>query len=270
MEIFFQYITLVAFIFIRYSILAGIPFLLVYKIFTNKMVKAKIQKKIASKKDFLREVKHSLITSAAFGTTAMIVFFTPFKEYTNVYSEISDFSLIWLPISVVLSLIIHDTYFYWMHRILHHPKLFRTTHLVHHQSINPSPWASQSFHIIESFLEAFIVVVLVFIMPIHPLAIALFGLMSFIINVYGHLGYEVAPKWFRHSVFFEMINSSVHHNLHHSKFKGNYGLYFRFWDRVMGTENPKYVEMYDKIQMQRFPNDVLVKGNSQQSTILEG
>jgi sterol desaturase/sphingolipid hydroxylase (fatty acid hydroxylase superfamily) len=40
--------------------------------------------------------------------------------------------------------------------------------------------------------------------------------------------------------------------MHHSKFKGNYGLYFRIWDRLMGTEHPDYVSEYDRIQDQRF------------------
>jgi len=86
----------------------------------------------------------------------------------------------------------------------------------------------------------------------HPVTILLFTITGFIINVYGHLGYEVAPKWFRYSWLFEILNTSVHHNLHHSKFKGNYGLYFRIWDRLMGTEHPDYVKEYDKLQKQRF------------------
>ena len=49
-----------------------------------------------------------------------------------------------------------------------------------------------------------------------------------------------------------MINTSVYHNLHHSKFKGNYSLYFRWWDKLMKTENPDYVKEYDRIQEQRF------------------
>ena len=59
-------------------------------------------------------------------------------------------------------------------------------------------------------------------------------------------------KWFRHSPLFELLNTSVHHNIHHSKFKGNYGLYFRFWDRLMNTEHPDYVKSYDEIQERRF------------------
>ncbi|HBV16397.1 MAG TPA: hypothetical protein DEB71_13780 [Chryseobacterium carnipullorum] len=76
--------------------------------------------------------------------------------------------------------------------------------------------------------------------------------LSFIINVYGHLGYEIAPKWFRTSFLFGILNTSVYHNLHHSKFKGNYGLYFRFRDKIIRTENSNYIKLYDEIQNSRF------------------
>ena len=90
-----------------------------------------------------------------------------------------------------------------------------------------------------------------------------FSVSSLVINVYGHLGYEVTPKWFRHSILFQIFNSSTHHNLHHEKFKGNYGLYFRFWDRVMGTEHPAYVAQYDRIQEQRFGSTTQSKAPTQ-------
>ena len=77
-------------------------------------------------------------------------------------------------------------------------------------------------------------------------------MMSLFINVYGHLGFEITPKWFRKSFLFEILNTSVHHNLHHEKFNGNYGLYFRVWDRIMKTENPNYVKSFDAIQQKRF------------------
>lgn len=51
------------------------------------------------------------------------------------------------------------------------------------------------------------------------------------------------------------MNTSTHHNIHHSKFNGNYGLYFRFWDKMMGTEHPDYVKKYDEIQKRRFGID---------------
>ena len=237
---------------IRYFVLAGIPFLIFYKFLINWYGKSRIQNKLAGHKDFKREILHSLQTSAVFAVIGYILLYTPVKNHTLVYYSLTDFPLWYLPVSLVLSLVIHDTYFYWMHRLLHHKKLFNYAHLLHHKSTNPSPWASYSFHFWEAWTEGLVLVVIVMIMPIHPIMIAWFTITGFIINVYGHLGYEIAPKWLRGSFLFQLVNTSVHHNLHHSKFKGNYGLYFRLWDRLMGTEHPDYVKEFDRMQQKRF------------------
>lgn len=236
----------------RYFILAGIPFVLFYLLIPKRVRRFKIQGRYADKKDFLREISHSMVSVTVFTLYAVVVLFTPLRQYTLVYDHVSDYSVAYIWISLALSLIIHDTYFYWMHRLLHHPRLFGIAHLVHHKSKNPSPWTSYSFHLLEAFTEGFILLVLVFVLPMHPLTIFLFTVTGFVINVYGHLGYEITPKWFRHTWLFQILNTSVHHNLHHSKFKGNYGLYFRIWDRLMGTEHPDYVKEYDRLQEQRF------------------
>jgi lathosterol oxidase len=237
---------------VRYFVLAGIPFLLFYKLRHSKFSKSKIQSRLASKKDFIREVFYSMLSTAIMSVIAFAVLFTPLKGYTLIYTDINTFGLWYIGLSVFLSLVIHDTYFYWMHRLLHHPKIFRYTHLVHHKSVNPSPWASYSFHFFEAITEGLVLVVIAMVLPMHPISITSFVVVAFMINVYGHLGYEIMPKWFRHSWLFEISNSSVYHNLHHSKFKGNYGLYFRVWDRMMKTEHPDYVKEYDRIQERRF------------------
>ncbi len=243
---------------IRYFVLAGIPFLIFYILFPTFFTKNKIQERFAKNKDFIREILHSMQTSVIIGLVAIFFLFTPLREFTQIYMEKAAMPLWWIPVSVVLALIVHDTYFYWMHRTLHHPKLYKTVHLMHHKSINPSPWASYSFHFFEGVTEAMIIPVLIFLVPMHPSALAMFGLSSFFINVYGHLGFEIAPKWFRNSFFFEIFNTSVHHNVHHEKFNGNYGLYFRIWDRMMGTEHPDYVKSFDAIQEKRFGSKKVV------------
>jgi sterol desaturase/sphingolipid hydroxylase (fatty acid hydroxylase superfamily) len=238
---------------VRYIVVAGIPFLLFYILLSGKANHLKIQERRATRKDFAREILHSLQSTLVFTVIGSIIILTPFRQYTRIYDHVSDYPAWYMALSVVLALLIHDTYFYWMHRILHHQKLFALTHLLHHKSTNPSPWTSYSFHIIESFTEGFVLVPIVLLMPIHPFGIALFMLSSFMINVYGHLGYEIMPRWFRHTVLFKVFNTSVYHNLHHSKFNGNYGLYLRVWDRLMKTENPDYEKEYDRLQDQRFP-----------------
>ena len=66
-------------------------------------------------------------------------------------------------------------------------------------------------------------------------------------NVYGHLGYELYPKGFAKNALGKWINTSVSHNQHHQYFKGNYGLYFTFWDRMMGTLRDDYGERFEEV-----------------------
>lgn len=235
----------------RYFVLAGIPFIIYYIWLNERLSESRIQDRSASRRDFAREIFHSMQTTLVFAVIGCIILYTPVKNITRVYTGFSAYPTWWLVSSVVLSLVIHDTYFYWMHRLLHHPKIFRYAHVVHHKSTVPSPWTSYSFHVFEAFAEGLVLLIITIILPMNVLSITLFIIIGFVINVYGHLGYEIAPKWLRYTFLFNISNTSVHHNLHHSKFNANYGLYFRFWDKVMGTEHPDYVKEYDRVQQNR-------------------
>ena len=125
-------------------------------------------------------------------------------------------------------ILLHDTYFYWTHRAMHHPKIYRHVHLVHHLSQNPSPWAAFAFHPFEAVIEAGIVVLIAFLFPFHLSALLTFLLFMTVYNAYGHLGFELYPIKFHASWIGRWINTSVIHNKHHEKFNGNYGLYFCF------------------------------------------
>lgn len=238
--------------FSRYFLFAGLAFLIFYKLFPKYFSSNKIQKKWAKQADFIREIKHSIQTIIVLIIVGFLILKTPLRDYTQFYTTLEAFPIWWIPVSVVLALVVHDSYFYWMHRSVHHPAIYAKVHRVHHQSTNPSPWASYAFHFYEAVLEAMIAPILLFLIPMHPLSLLLFTIFAFMINVYGHLGFEIAPKWFRRSFLFEILNTSVHHNLHHEKFKGNYGLYFRVWDRFMKTEHPDYVKRYDQLQQERY------------------
>jgi sterol desaturase/sphingolipid hydroxylase (fatty acid hydroxylase superfamily) len=66
-------------------------------------------------------------------------------------------------------------------------------------------------------------------------------------NVYGHLGFEIYPKGLNKHWLGRWMNTSVNHNMHHQFFKGNYGLYFTFWDRVMNTLDKDYENNFERI-----------------------
>jgi len=37
------------------------------------------------------------------------------------------------------------------------------------------------------------------------------------------------------------------HDLHHEHGRYNYGLYFRWWDKLMGTEHPDYRRKFEAV-----------------------
>ena len=259
MEVSLPYWFTVLFNVLRYILLAGTAFLTFYVLWPNFFAKSKIQVRFASEKDFVRELSYSLQTIVIFIGMNLLVLYTPLRAYGKIYGNIGQYGLWWVPTSILLAIILHDTYFYWMHRALHHRSLYKIFHRVHHKSVNPSPLASYSFNFAEGILEAMVIPLMVFIVPMHPIALILFALFAYSFNVYGHLGYEIVPRRFRKSIFFEIMVTSVHHNLHHHKFIGNYGYYFRFWDRLMGTEHPDYVKTFDEIQQKRFGKKRITK-----------
>lgn len=243
-----SYFIILTIIFLRYLIIAGLAFTVFYIIRKQAWSFKRIQKRFPLNSDYIREIIYSLITAFIFAGVGYLVFLTPFVWYTKAYFVIEDKGWGYLFLSVVLTILIHDTYFYWMHRIMHHASVYRWVHKVHHLSTNPSPWAAMAFHPIEAVIEAGIIVVVAFIFPIHPLAIGIFLLFMMLYNVYGHLGYELYPKGFSTSFIGKWINTSVNHNQHHQYFKGNYGLYFLFWDRLMGTIRSDYEERFESVK----------------------
>lgn len=235
-------------IFGRYVLMAGIAYLVFYVWKRRAWLHRKIQRRFPKKADYWREVGYSAVTSLIFAIMVYLVLGTPLRAYTQFYSDIQQYSLAWLTLSIVLTIFIHDAYFYWIHRLMHHPKIYRWAHHTHHISVNPSPWAAFAFHPIEALLEALIIPILLFMMPLHPVAFLGFVTFMLLFNVYGHLGYELFPKSLYEHPLGRWLNSSVYHNLHHEKFRGNYSLYFTIWDRLCGTLRADSVEGVAQVQ----------------------
>src|SRR5262249_7546610 len=59
-------------------------------------------------------------------------------------------------------------------------------------------------------------------------------------NTLGHSGYELFPSRADGRPLLDFMTTTTHHDLHHAQAGWNYGLYFTWWDRMMGTEHPDY------------------------------
>ena len=77
--------------------------------------------------------------------------------WTRIYSNVSNYPMWWLPASVLVYLLLHDSWFYWTHRLMHRPQVYKRMHAVHHASRNPTAWTAMSFHPWESITGAILV-----------------------------------------------------------------------------------------------------------------
>jgi sterol desaturase/sphingolipid hydroxylase (fatty acid hydroxylase superfamily) len=237
---------------LRYFVAAGLTFLVFYVIFRKRMPLRKIQERFPKAKDYLRDAGYSLITVAIFAVIS-IWSFKVLKPYHLLFDSFESMPAWYWPLTVIPMFFIHDFYFYWAHRLMHHPKLFKQVHKVHHLSTNPSPWTAYAFHPFEAVIEALIITILCFTVPTHAAIIVLFMIFQIFYNVYGHLGYELYPRGFNKTWIGKYVNTSVAHNQHHHKFQGNYGLYTLIWDRVFGTLRTDYDDAYDQAASRRVP-----------------
>lgn len=184
-----------------------------------------------------REIGWSLASAAIYGVPAGIVAWGwQNRGWTNIYTDASAYAWWWMPLSVLTFLSLHDTWFYWTHRLMHRPWWFRAMHAVHHDSRPPTAWAAMSFHPWEAVTGAIVIPLLVFVVPIH---VAMLGLVLTVMTVMGvtnHMGWEMFPRWLVHGSLGNWLITASHHELHHQKYRCNYGLYFRVWDRLCGTD----------------------------------
>jgi lathosterol oxidase len=183
------------------------------------------------------EIRWSLLSALIFGLPAgLVAWGWQNLGWTLIYTDVQAYPLWYLPVSVVLYLAAHDTWFYWTHRWMHRPAVFRVAHAVHHASRPPTAWAAMSFHPWEAVTGAVVIPALVFIMPIHVAALGVVLTVMTVMGITNHMGWEMFPRWLVHGPAGRWLITASHHEKHHEQYRCNYGLYFRVWDRICGTD----------------------------------
>lgn len=230
----------------RYLIAAGVMTLVLW-LGGRWLDIRRIQQRRPKPEDYRREVLSSLRTVFVFGVTTLSTL--AMLQLGLVRMALDGFSWGALALQTVAIILAHDAYFYWMHRAIHHKRLFRTWHLHHHKSRTPTPWAAYSFSSWEAVSEAafvplYLLLASTFGVEYLGLAMFLFLWHMIIRNVIGHCGTEIYPRWWVDNPLTGWWNTVTHHDLHHSSSTYNFGLYFTWWDRWMGTEHPRYRESF--------------------------
>ena len=228
----------------RYFLIAGLFYCIFYIWFPAKWQQRKINDRAYKKDQFKKEVKWSIITALLFAFAGSITAVLWQQGYTKVYLNSSDYNFWWLPFSLIIAMFLHETYYYWLHRWMHHPKVFKYVHKVHHDSNITSPWTAFSFHPWEGFLQAIFLPLLLLVLPMHLYVLVTYLTIMTFSSVINHLDIEVYPKNFSNNLIGKWFIGATHHSLHHKQFKYNYGLYFTFWDKWKKTESPLYQQLF--------------------------
>lgn len=242
----FLQVTLLLFVIIvgRYFLVAGIFYAVFYAWLPRKWDARKINKKTYAPGQFRKEMLRSTVSAMIFAFAGSVSMLLWQRSYIKVYIPVHEYPLWWLPVSMVLLLLLHETYYYWLHRWMHLPKIFRLVHKAHHDSHIASPWTAFSFHPLECLIQALFLPLVLLIVPVHVAVLLLLLVFMTLSSVINHLNIEVYPQHFHRHFIGKWLIGATHHALHHKQYKYNFGLYFTFWDRWKQTESPNYERVF--------------------------
>jgi sterol desaturase/sphingolipid hydroxylase (fatty acid hydroxylase superfamily) len=225
-----------------------VVFLLVWKLLKNRWRWRRIQIKNEHRKHFFsHDLLFSLGSVLLAGVLTALINILDRLGFMKLYWDFNEQNLVWGSLQLFVLIFFYDAYFYWTHRLMHHPKIYRWVHKTHHKSTDPSPLTIFAFHPLENLIEFLPFLVLPMLVPIYSPILFLWQILDLINNLIAHLGYEIYLKKWLQLPIFKYKTVSTHHNMHHERFNGNYGLYFTFWDKLMGTEFGDYKNVFSEI-----------------------
>ena len=232
--------------FARYLVAASFVAGLVWLLRRTSWAARKIQKREATRADFIREFGAAIRTVLVYTIVAVPMVWAFRNGYLHEYTgPVTALSYIGYLAAILLA---HDAWFYWTHRAMHHPRLFKRFHHFHHRTITPTAWTAYSFAIPEAFMMVLFMPLYFLFVPTPEPVIFTFLAVMILRNAMGHAGLELHPRGWASHPLLKWVSTTTHHDMHHgTSFNHNYGFYFTWWDKLMGTEHPDYVARFDAV-----------------------
>ncbi len=154
------------------------------------------------------------------------------------------------PLSFVLLIFLTPVWisfhFYWIHRWLHWPPLYKLAHALHHRNTNVGPWSGLSMHPLEHLLF-FSSVLIHWIIAAHPIHILFHMQHQALTAATSHTGFEGLLVKDKN----RLALGTFHHQMHHRYFECNYGNLEVPWDRWFGSFHDGTEEAHEKMSARR-------------------
>lgn len=242
----------------RYAVFAVSVWFVIWVVLRRPLRNRKLREATPPTRQLITEFVVSLRTVAIFSTVGLLMFGLDRAGLMTGPDTALRWGWKWGVVSLVAMVLAHDAYFYFTHRAMHHRRLFRMFHMRHHRSHNPSPFSAYSFDIAEGVVQAAFAPIWMMLIPTSWPVVGIFMIHQIARNTIGHCGYEIFPSNASGRPLFGFMTTVTHHDLHHSQGRYNYGLYFSWWDRWMGTEHPEYLNHYAAAVGHRTPTQAAV------------
>ncbi len=137
-------------------------------------------------------------------------------------------------------------HFYWVHRLLHWPPLYKAGHYLHHKNINIGPWSGLAMHPLEHVLY-YSCILIHWIVPSHPIHMLLNAQHASFTPAQGHVGFETMVVTGKAGI----PAGSFFHQLHHRYFECNYGEPDIPFDAWFGTSHDGSPEAHAAMRAKR-------------------
>ena len=145
-------------------------------------------------------------------------------------------------LQLVLFFYLDDFLYYWSHRALHTPWLYKRIHGWHHRIVTPWAITGNYMHPLELSVTGAVAMIGPVAIGAHVMVIWLWFAWRQWEAAEGHCGYDFpwAP-----SHLFPGNDGARHHDAHHARVKGNYAGFTPIWDRIFGTLVRGYADELD-------------------------
>jgi Delta7-sterol 5-desaturase len=201
---------------------------------SQKLAAAKLQRRATPPALIRRDMRQSVLSLA----TIAAMFATGRWLYVKFGWGLAPLpGVLGWALSFALSMVLFDTWFYWLHRLIHSRLLFARVHRWHHRTATPVVWSNNSDRLADNlFLQSYWLVAH-FLVPAAPAVLLAHKLYDQITGIIGHSGYEHGGVWCRSP---SPLVGVTHHDQHHRFVRCNYATHFTWWDRLMGTLHADY------------------------------
>jgi len=137
---------------------------------------------------------------------------------------------VWFVLWLILIPVWSAFHFYWVHRLLHVPFLYKRVHALHHRNVSIGPWSGLSMHPVEHFIYL-TTLCIHWLVASHPIHLIFHVIYQGPGAAMTHAGYEnLLLKDKR-----RLALGTFYHQLHHRYYECNYGNQEMPWDRWFGT-----------------------------------